>query len=306
MVTTGSAMGGAADRIPPTPAPVPDELRRELEELGLSPYEARTLLALLRLGSANSSQLAQLSGVPRTSLYQVLEALGQRGMAQRVAIDGPATWMSPGRDAVMDRLDANEQERLRQHQARTAHLRGALRQAFPDTPAVVPAFVNIVRGAPEVRRIYDGLLTGAEDEVLVFNRPPYSAAANPVHEAPAEIRSRDEVNPVVLATLARGITIRVLYERDQWRRPEADSFRQAMHTYHLAGVQGRVTAELPIKLAIADRRAALLALSSPGLPKIGFPTNLFIDHPGFAAVQADAFEHRWSAADPVVGFEDPR
>ena len=44
--------------------PLPQQVVYELEELGLSPYEARILLALMRLGAANTAQLARQSGVP--------------------------------------------------------------------------------------------------------------------------------------------------------------------------------------------------------------------------------------------------
>lgn len=126
---TGQDMTGAG--------PVPDGLRRELQELGLRPYEARVLLALLRAGSANSAQLAELSGVPRTSTYQVMEALTEQGLAERVPTHGPAVWTCEGWEAVVDVLDAAEEERLRQHHARTSRLRQALAEVLPTKP--VPA-----------------------------------------------------------------------------------------------------------------------------------------------------------------------
>ena len=116
------------------PSAVPESLRRELQELGLRPYEARVLLALLRAGSANSAQLAELSGVPRTSTYQVMEALTEQGLAERVPTHGPAVWTCSGWEAVVDALDAAEEERLREHHARTLQLRQILAEVLPATP----------------------------------------------------------------------------------------------------------------------------------------------------------------------------
>ncbi|MEJ7765221.1 MAG: helix-turn-helix domain-containing protein [Acidimicrobiales bacterium] len=110
---------------------LPDNLRRELQELGLRPYEARVLLGLLRAGSANSAQLAQLSGVPRTSTYQVMEALTDQKLAERVPTHGPAVWTCAGWEAVVDQLDAAEEERLRQHHERTRRLRKAMAEVLP-------------------------------------------------------------------------------------------------------------------------------------------------------------------------------
>lgn len=66
-----------------------------------------------------------------------------------------------------------------------------------------------------------------------------------------------------------------------------------------SGVRGAVVDELPIKLAVADRRVALLAMIDPVLPDIGVPTTLFVEHPGFATVQAEAFKRLWETARPL-------
>lgn len=116
--------------------PVPEGLRRELQELGLRPYSARVLLALLRAGSANSATLAQLSGVPRTSIYQVMEALADQGLVEPVPTHGAAVWTSQGWEAVVDALDAAEEERVRQHHARTMRLRQELAETLPHRRSV--------------------------------------------------------------------------------------------------------------------------------------------------------------------------
>lgn len=267
-------------------APLPEPLLREFEELDLSPYESRVLLALLRLGSANSAQLARNSGVPRTSTYQVVEELNRKGLAQRLSVDGPAVWASPGRKEVFDRLDALQEERLREHRARTARLRDMLAETFPEVPDAAGPYVHVIQGARHVSSIYDRLLAEAESEILVFNRPPYSLPP-------------ERVNPAVLAALGRGVRARVLYQAEQWDHVESSAFREAMAAYHEAGVEGALVDDLPIKLAIADRRTALLAMTDPALPGEGFPTTLLVEHPGFAALQADAFEFVWASARPL-------
>ncbi|MHB8586831.1 MAG: TrmB family transcriptional regulator [Thermoplasmatota archaeon] len=48
---------------------------QKLQEHGLTEYEARAYLALLELGCAEASQIADLSRVPRTKIYQALDGL---------------------------------------------------------------------------------------------------------------------------------------------------------------------------------------------------------------------------------------
>jgi sugar-specific transcriptional regulator TrmB len=264
---------------------LPEPLLRELQELGLSPYAARVLLALLRLGSANSADLARVSGVPRTSTYQVLEELSAKRLAARIPGDGPAVWTTPGSAEVMERLDAAEEERLRQHRSRTARLRETLAQTFAEGPTAALPYVNLVHGTARVKALYERLLSQAQEEVLVFNRPPYTWAPG-------------QPNPVVLETLARDVQTRVLYQAAQLEDSGAETFRREMDAYHQAGVQGRVVDELPVKLAVFDRRESLLVIPDPVLPDVRYPTTVLVEHAGFAATQAAAFEHFWAEARP--------
>lgn len=266
--------------------PLPARLINEFEQLGLSPYEARILLALLRLGSGNTAQLARLSGVPRTSTYQILEELNYKGLAQPLSVDGPAVWACPGRDEVFARMDAAQEERLREHRMRTARLRELVAEILPEESVGAGPYVHIIQGARQVSHMYDRLLGQAEEELLVFNRPPYS---NPP----------DEVNPAILQALAAGLRSRVLYEAGQWNHPDSARFRAAMSAYHDAGVEARLVPALPLKLAVVDRKVALLAMADPLVPDVGFPTTILVEHPGYAALQADAFEHRWASAAPL-------
>jgi HTH-type transcriptional regulator, sugar sensing transcriptional regulator len=299
--------GAEPPALPATPAAVPDlllsKIRSDFEEFGLNGYQARVLLALLRAGSAPPPYLAQLSGVHRTSAYPVLEELRAKGLA--VQLPGrTAVWTTPGRDEVLARLVAAQEERLRALQAKRSEMAAALAQVVPETPTdtAVP-YLHFVSSAAQTRTIYDRLLDEVQAEFLVLNRPPYSAATERSrrHRALTEAAGRDEVNPAVGAALERGVSIRVLYQTEQWDDPAAEEFRAAMGAYHDAGVEGRVVEELPMKLVVADRQVALLALADPVLREIGFPTNLFIEHPGYAAFQADAFEHRWAGARPITG-----
>lgn len=262
-------------------------LLHEFEGLELSPYAARVLVALLRVGSANSSELARLSGVPRTSTYQVMEELGRKGLAQRVAGDGPATWASPGRDEVLDRLDALHEERLHQQQERTARIREQLATTFPDLPSGGGPYVHVLLGATQVAGMYDRLVAGAEAELLIFNQPAY-------------FQSPEEMSQTVLDAVDRGVVTRALYDAAQWSDPEGGAFRAAMEKYHAAGVEGAVVLNLPIKLAVADRRVALLGIADPVLPAMSLPTTLLVEHPGFAALQAGAFDRLWAQAQPIA------
>ena len=272
-------------------APIPLALVRAFTLLGVSPYEARVLLALLRLGSANTMHLSSLSGVPRTSTYQVLEALSAKRLAARVPGQGPAVWAAVGREEVFKRLEAElevaHQERLREHRVYAEEAKMMLMTGFPETPFAAMPFVHILPGPVQTKKAYEDMLEGARQELVMFTRPPYASMLGPP-------------NPAVMDMLERGVSAQVLYEADKWERSDAHAFRQEMEAYHQAGVQARLTDHLPVKLVVVDRRTALVGMTNPVAPEASYPTHMLVEHPGYSAIQAAAFDQLWAAARPLT------
>lgn len=273
-----------------------EPLRSSLAELGLSPYEVRVLLALLRLGSANTLQLSRVTAVPRTSIYQVLESLAARRLASRLPGDGVAVFAAADRKDIFGRLEtalaAAHAERLRQHRDHATRAARLLDGWAPETTSVSQPYVHTLMSPALVKGAYDEMLAGAEQELLMFTRPPYAVAPG---------RPKD----AVLAMMARGVRARVLYQADKWEEPEAYAARQELGAYHAAGVEARLVDDLPIKLVVVDRRVALVGMTDPISPEGGYPTAVLVEHPGYAAVQADAFERMWASSRPLSLMPTP-
>jgi len=54
----------------------------QLKKLGLSPYETKSYLALVKFGNLSGKDIAKKSGVPPTSVYRNLESLIKKGFVQ--------------------------------------------------------------------------------------------------------------------------------------------------------------------------------------------------------------------------------
>ncbi|HET7489644.1 MAG TPA: helix-turn-helix domain-containing protein [Acidimicrobiales bacterium] len=248
---------------------LPESLVADFEALGLGAYEARVLLTLLHVESATSADLARRSGVPRTSIYQVVDALTERGLALRVPAGGPARWCSPGRDEVLDRIYRVEEDRLRTQRARLGRIREVLSDAFPEATGTVLAYAHVVHGAAQLRALHDHLLETVTSELLVMQQAPSS--------------SEEPANPLVLAALGRGVDHQILCQGDGW----------GLTAYLAAGARARLVPTLPMAMVVADRAAVLLSVDGAGQA-----ATLFVEHPGFAAVQATGFERLWETARP--------
>lgn len=264
-------------------------VRAAFEDLGLSGSEARVLVALVRSGAATVTQIARLAGMNRTNVYPALKELGSRGLAAPLP-HASAMWTSPGHHEVLERLYDDHEAQL---QALTTRRQGIeqLLEAMSsgDVLATMP-FVHFLRGAARVRSTYEALLEEADTEVLVCNRPPYSW-------------SEDVVNDRVVRAVSRRLKTRALYQAAQLRAPGADGFRRAHSAYLQAGVEGGVVEELPVKMAIFDKRKVLVAMTEGDDDgQAGYPTVLLIEHSGYAEMHALAFAALWETAQPFSDF----
>lgn len=70
------------DRLPQTPEEFEREFRtltQGLEEIGLSPYEAKAYIALVAHGYGDAETIASTAEIPRTSAYKILQSLHEKG-----------------------------------------------------------------------------------------------------------------------------------------------------------------------------------------------------------------------------------
>jgi hypothetical protein len=241
----------------------------------------------MQAGSATAVQLGALSGVPRTSVYPVLKELESKRLVSQTP-GKAALWVSPGEDEVLDRLYAEQRERFEGLKQRVESARQTLAQIGLGPGASLP-YVQIIPSAAQSKLAFEQSLASTSSELLMFTRPPWSWP-------------KGTGNETVMGMLQRGVKARALYQGSDLRSPENDASRAELESYHAAGTEARVLEDLPMKLAIFDRQIALFALSDPVPTDVGFPTALLVEHAGFAAMQARAFDDLWSTADPYDEF----
>lgn len=262
----------------------PTEVERDLESFGLTDHEARLLVALFRAGTATSSQLDRACpGLP-AGPHAVLDTLAMKGLVEPVP-GGEEAWISVDRDEVINRLFLLQEERLQRIQIRMEQTRRLLADLVPERSPASMADIHLVRGAAQCERIYEQLLAEARLEVMVFNRPPYGLGTT-------------VLNQCIMDMLVRGVDTRVLYRARELELPEAEAFRAETARYVQLGVNGGVVEELPVKMAVVDRRVALITLVGAD-DAGGFPSSLLVENAGFALALAATFEHYWRSANSV-------
>lgn len=80
------------------------DLVDRFEELGLTGYEARTLVALARLETATAREVAEVDDVPRTRVYDAAETLHELGLVD-IKHSSPQQYTIISRESIVRKLD---------------------------------------------------------------------------------------------------------------------------------------------------------------------------------------------------------
>lgn len=83
-----------------------DLVKRIREYFGLNIYETKVWVALLSKGIASAGEVAELSGVPRSRTYDVLESLEKRGFAI-IKIGKPVKYIAVKPTEVIEKIKSN-------------------------------------------------------------------------------------------------------------------------------------------------------------------------------------------------------
>ncbi len=76
------------------------------EELGLTTYQAKVLITLIKCGETKASDIAQLSGVPRAKVYSILDQLVNMGLIDKMP-ERPIRFRAKPPKEIVKRLKYN-------------------------------------------------------------------------------------------------------------------------------------------------------------------------------------------------------
>ncbi len=256
-----------------------EKIGQALQSLGLDAATARLYLALLDVAPAALAEVgsaAELAGAELDRAYGALVDAGLASSADR------------GSDVVAPVPPTAGLEILARHRAAELdESRIAVGGAFDSfrrqrLAAYNDDLVEVVTGdavGPRIRQAW----ASARTLIRQFESPPYFPLAGATQDA--------------LATLARGVTQRVIYSRASLEHPGhlADVIEPCVK----AGEQARVLPSVPVKLVIIDEAYALVSLS---IKEADVHNTMLVVQPcGLLSALIALFEQSWHNALPFHG-----
>ena len=150
-----------------------DLVKRIKEYFNLNIYETKVWLALLTKGVASAGEVAELSGVPRSRTYDVLESLEKRGFAI-VKIGKPVKYIAVKPTEVIEKMKSNVLQHANDKVKSLSNLKETpeyteLEQLHKESIAPVKShdLSGSLRGRANIVSRMRELLENAEKEVLI-------------------------------------------------------------------------------------------------------------------------------------------
>jgi sugar-specific transcriptional regulator TrmB len=246
-----------------------------LVRLGLTTYEARAYVTLVRRDSFTAAQIARTAGLPRQRIYDVLASLVEKGLAS--ARPGSIVkYAALAPDLAVERLVASRRSEMSALERDASDVIGRLSPEYVAGRAHSDPleYIEVLRDRGAINERFAELQAGVKREILVFTRPPY---ATPPQENVEGIE------------VARTHVARSIYEHSVLDDPKVAA---GIRRFIEAGEEARFVDELPLKLVIIDEAIVMFGMQDPvaGTEDL---TIMVVEHPALAQTLKQAFNRVW-------------
>jgi len=253
------------------------ELVGQLTRLGLTSYEAKAYLSLIKRDSYTAAQVARQAALPRQRIYDVLGTLVQKGLA--VARPGNVVKYAatPPEIAINLLIQAHRQQLFDMEQgARTMveQLKPAFEAGQTHTDPL--EYIEVLRDRRAINERFAELQASVKREILVFTKPPYATPPQENEEGLQVTRSHEA---------------RAVYEFGVFDDPDV---AEGVRRFIEAGEDARFVPELPLKLVIIDETIVMFGMEDPVAGSADL-TIVVVEHSSLARVLKTAFDTIWAS-----------
>ena len=246
-----------------------------LVRLGLTTYEARTYVTLVRRDSFTAAQIARTAGLPRQRIYDVLASLVEKGLAS--ARPGTVVkYAALAPDLAVERLVASRRSEMSALERDAGEIIDRLGPEFQAGRAHSDPleYIEVLRDKGAINERFAELQGAVKSEILVFTKPPY---ATPPQENVGGIE------------VARTHIARSIYEHSVLDDP---AMAAGIRRFIDAGEEARFVDHVPLKLVIIDEAIVMFGMQDPvaGTEDL---TIMVVEHPALAHTLKLAFNRVW-------------
>jgi sugar-specific transcriptional regulator TrmB len=247
------------------------------EAIGITGDELAVYQALLDSPGSSASTIVELLGKSAREVRGALAKLETKGLVSRSPGKPPGFVPAPP-DVAVEVLILRRQEELERARLAAAKLVPRFQGGLEARTSA--ELVEVIEGREAFGQRYLQLERGAKSELLSMDKPPYVTPPTECDEAGFE-------------GIRRGVSYRTIYARAAFEVPgKVEAVRKGIS----AGELARVAVDLPVKMAIADRRLGLIPLN---IGQTGREKAVLLHRSSLLDALISQFETLWELAIPI-------
>jgi len=245
----------------------------KLRKLGLSPYESKCYLALVKQGNLLGKEIAEKSGVPPTSVYRNLETLQKRGLVKVVQKE-PLVYQAVEPEIALPAYVQSQQEELAKIQEQTISDLTSIRKT------------GVIEKQEDVLEVYSGrkqsyelgkkLIQQSKKEFLLVGRGTQQSILDLIHTLKAAIK--------------RGVTCKCIITTH-------DENKGLIEELQHAGVKIKYNPLRGFSLLIKDREESQIVIKDDKLKEERIVLN--IKNKDLSEAHAHYFDSIWRKSTPL-------
>jgi HTH-type transcriptional regulator, sugar sensing transcriptional regulator len=252
---------------------------RKIFDLNL--YEVRVWTALLSRGVSTAGELSNISDVPRSRTYDILETLEKKGFIV-MKLGKPIKFVALKPEEVVERVKKNLQrdafdKSKRLDQLKGEEILGELSSLFTQgVKFVEPADLSgSVKGRQNVYNHLDMMLREAEKTITI------------VTTAPGLNRKLEALLPSMEKAKRRGVKIRIASQINETNKEVAKELRKVAEVKHIEKMRAR--------FAIVDGNQMLLMVLDDEKVHPNYDVAIWLSTDFFASAMEQLFEVAWKS-----------
>jgi len=260
---------------------VQEEFLKKLRSaFNLNIYEVKIWTALLSRGLATAGELADVSGVPRSRSYDVLESLEKRGFVI-IKLGKPIKYIAVKPEEIM--------KRVKKSIVKDADYKVNMLSKIRDTTMFQEiellykqGIVNVdpsslsgsIKGRNNIKNQISSLLDEAESTVTIMTTPT------------SLVRKHDEFKNKFKKLKTKGVRIRVATQVTDEIKNTLKELEKVAEVKHVEGLSGR--------FVIVDGKQLVFMIESDKNIHESYDTGIWVKTPYFASAMEQMFDAAWS------------
>ncbi|MBT4540403.1 hypothetical protein HOC35_02725 [Candidatus Woesearchaeota archaeon] len=262
-----------------------DRLLNKLREFGLNSYEAKIWVALLSRGISSAGELSDISGVPRSRAYDVLESLEKKSFIV-MKIGKPIKYIAVKPQEVIERV----KKKVRQDAEKQAEIIDELKndELLQELDVLYSKGVEVIepselsgalRDRQNVYHTMNTMINNAQSTVEILTTEQ------------GLIRKADSLKRSIDRAAKRGVQIRIAASITKKSQKAFDTLSKSAEIRSISSVKARI--------CIVDDKEITFALMDDAKAVPAYDVGIWVNTEFFAGALKQMFENVWAATKTV-------